>query len=313
MKFKNIAVLGDPLLGKELGKEGTSSDITFYNYREGENVLNFVVPNEFPNKIQSLIFAINLCDTVILKINELTRTIAEIIIAVDCAKVEKGFVILGENLVKEQVKPILKRTVLENYEFIENDRIKIISTLMKSDIKHKEGNVRIPIDHFFNVQSVGTVVLGTATGRVNKFDEFVVYPTNKIVTVKSIQIYDEDKEFAENGSRVGLNLKGIKDSELERGYVLAKEGQMNIAREIDVKFKVQNFWDHPVETGNEYVFLCGMQQLRANIKEGFLSKGEEGTIKISLDWKLAYEKGDRVWLLRADLPDNRIVGCGEIL
>lgn len=313
MKFKNIAVLGDPLLANELGKKGTSSDITFYNYRQGDNVLSFVEPTEFPNKIQSLIYTINLADAALLKIDQLTRTLGEIIIALDCANVDKGYIVLGENLIKEQVIPVIKQTVLKNYEFIENDRIKIIDTLSKAEIKPKEGNVRIAIDHFFNVASVGTVILGTTRGKINKFDEFVVYPIDKKVTVKSIQIYDEDKEYAESGSRVGLNLRGVRDTELERGYVLAKEGTMNVSREIDVKFKVQNFWNYPVETGNEYVFLCGMQQLRAKIKDGSLGKGQEGILKISLDWKLAYEKGDRIWLLRADLPDNRIVGSGIII
>lgn len=313
MKFKNIAILGDLTLGNELGKKGTSSDITFYNYREGDDVLSFVEPTEFPNKIQSLIYAINLTDAAIVKIDHLSRTLGEIIVALDIAGVDKGFIILGENLIKEQVIPIIKPTILKNYEFIENDRIKIIETLKKADIKPKEGNVRVPIDHFFEVESVGTVVLGTTRGKVNKFDEFVVYPINKKVSVKSIQIYDEDKNFAESGSRVGLNLRGIKVTELERGYVLAKENTMNVAKEINVKFKVQNFWSYPVETGNEYVFICGLQQLRAKIAEGLLEKGQEGILKISLDWKLAYEKGDRIWLLRADLPDNRIVGSGIII
>ncbi|MFN3527493.1 MAG: EF-Tu/IF-2/RF-3 family GTPase [Candidatus Altarchaeaceae archaeon] len=313
MKFKNITILGDPMLANELGKKGTSSDITFYNYREGDNILSFVEPTEFPDKIQTLIYSINLADAALLKIDHLSRTLGEIIIALDLAKIDKGFIVLGENLIKEQVVPIIKGSVLKNYEFIENDRIKILETLKNADIKPKEGNVRVPIDHFFDVQSVGTVILGTTRGRVNKFDEFVVYPTDKKVTVKSIQIYDEDKNFAESGSRAGLNLRGIKVTELERGYVLAKENTMNVSREIEVKFKVQNFWNYPVEEGNEYVFICGLQQLRAKIKEGSLSRGEEGILKISLDWKLAYEKGDRIWLLRADLPENRIVGSGIII
>ncbi len=315
MKFRNVALLGDNTLGEMLGKKGTESDITLYNYKEGDQAISFVVPTEYPGKIQSIVYAINMTDAAVIKIDAISKTLGEMIIGLDCAKVNKGFIILGENLIKEQILPIIKGTVLQNYKFVDYDRISILDTLLKEDIpsKYISDDTRIAIDHFFDVKSVGTVVLANVRGKIKKFDEFVMYPTDKKVTVKSIQIYDEDYDEAGNGARVGLNLKGVSVAELERGYVLAKEGTMNVAREINVKFKVQRFWRYPVSTGGEYVLICGLQQLRATIKEGTLSSNEEGIIKIGLDWKLAYTPGDKIWLLRPDLPDNRIVGVGEII
>lgn len=312
MKFKNIAILGDNTLGDMLGKKGTESDITLYNYKEGSQALSFVVPTEYPGKVQSMIYAINMADAALLKVDAISRTLGEEIIALESANIQKGYIVMGENLIKEQILPLIKGTVLQNYKFIDNDRFAIIEALSNEDISSTPSITRVPIDHFFDVKSVGTVVLGTVQGKVKKYDDFILYPTDKKVTVKSIQIYDEDKEEAENGSRVGLNLKGVSAAQLERGYVLAKEGTMKVAREIDVKFKVQKFWKYPLSTGGEYVFISGLQQLRATIKEGELNSGEEGTIKIGLDWKLAYVPGDKVWLLRPDLPDNRVVGCGII-
>lgn len=313
MKFKNIVVLGDNTLGDILGKKGTESDITLYSYKQATEAISFVVPTEYPGKIQSAVYAINITDAAIVKVDAISRTLGEIIVALDSANVKKGYIVMGENLFKEQILPIVKGTVLQNYKFINNERIAILNTLSKEDIAPSEGDVRIPIDHFFNVASVGTVVLGTARGKVNKFDEFVMYPTDKKVTVKSIQVFDRDQDEAESGSRVGLCLKGVSAAELERGYVLAKEGTMKVAKEVNVKFKVQKFWRYPINAGGEYVFICGLQHLRAVIKEGALNSGEEGIIKIGLDWKLAYVPGDKIWILRPDLPDNRVVGCGEIL
>lgn len=313
MKFKNIAVLGDNTFGDVLGKKGTESDITLYSYKQAAEALSFIVPTEYPGKIQSMVYTINMADVVLVKVDAISRTLGEIIVALDSAGVKKGYIVMGENLFKEQILPIIKGTVLQNYKFIDNERITILDTLSKEDIAPSEGDVRIPIDHFFNVTSVGTVILGTTRGKVNKFDEFVMYPTDKNVIVKSIQIFDEDQDEAESGSRVGLSLKGVSVAELERGYVLAKKGTMKVAREVDAKFKVQKFWKYPVSVGGEYVFVCGLQHLRATIKEGDINSGEEGTIKIRLDWKLAYEPGDKIWLLRPDLPDNRVVGCGEII
>lgn len=316
MKFKNIAIFGDNTLGNELGKKGTQTDITFYSRRQDEDVLSFVEPTEFPDKVQTLFYAINLTDAALIKIDAITRTLGEIIVALDCAGVKKGYIALGEGLIKEQITPILKGTNLENYEFIENDRIKITDHLFKAEIPPKEGNTRIPIDHFFDVKTIGTVILGTVRGNVKKFDELIVYPTDKKITVKALHIYDEEVESAGSGCRAGLNLKGVRDSELERGYVLAKEGEIMVKREIEVKFKVQKFWRYPLYSGNEYTFICGLQQLVAKVKEvkqGELRTGEEGVITLELDWKLSHEKGDKIALLKPDLPDNRIVGVGEII
>lgn len=316
MKFKNIAILGDNALGNELGKKGTQSDITFYSRRQDNDVLNLVEPTEFPDKVQPVFYAINLTDAALLKIDAVTRTVGELILALDYSGVKKGFIVLGEGLIPEQVKPIIKGTCLENYEFLENDRIKIIEHLLKTEIPPKTGNTKIPIDHFFDVKNVGTVILGTVRGTVKKFDDFIVYPTDKKTTIKAVHVYDEEVESAESGSRVGLNLKGIKDSELERGYILGKEGEIMVKREIEVKFRVQKFWRYPIYSGNEYVFICGIQQLSAKIKEvkqGELRTGEEGVMTLELDWKLSHEKGDKIALIRPDLPDNRIVGVGEII
>ncbi len=312
MKFKNIAVLGDNTFGDVLGKKGTESDITLYSYKEESQTLSFVVPTEYPRKVQSMIYAINMTDAALVKVDAINTTLGETIMALECANIKKGYIVMGENLIREQILPFIKGVVLQNYKFIDNDRIAIIETLSKEDISSTTSITKVPIDHFFDVKSVGTVILGTVYGKVRKFDDFIMYPTDKKVTVKSIQIYDEDKDEAENGSRVGLNLKGVSAAELERGYVLAKEGTMKVTKEINVKFKVQKFWKYPVSAGGEYVFVCGLQQLQATIKEGELNSGEEGTIKIGLDWKLAYVPGDRIWLLRPDLPDNRVVGCGII-
>ncbi|OQX21710.1 MAG: hypothetical protein BWK75_02590 [Candidatus Altiarchaeales archaeon A3] len=282
MEFKNIVVLGDNTFGDVLGKKGTESDITLYNYKEETQALSFVVPTEYPGKIQPVVYAINMANAAIVKVDAISRTLGEIIVALECADIKKGYIVMGENLIREQILPIIKGTVLQNYKFIDNDRIAIIDTLSKEDLPHSEGNVRIPIDHFFNVTSVGTIILGTTRGKIKKFDEFIMYPTDKKVTVKSIQVFDEDKDEAEDGSRAGLSLKGVSVAELERGYVLAKEGTMKVAREVDVKFKVQKFWKYPVNSGGEYIFVCGLQQLRATIKEGALNSGEEGILKIGL-------------------------------
>ncbi|PKP59189.1 MAG: elongation factor Tu, partial [Candidatus Altiarchaeales archaeon HGW-Altiarchaeales-1] len=154
MKFKNIAVLGDNTFGDVLGKKGTESDITLYSYKEESQAISFVVPTEYPGKVQPMAYAINMTDAALVKVDAISRTLGEIIVALECAGIKKGYIVMGENLIKEQVLPLIKGTVLQNYKFIDNDRIAIMDILTKEDISSAAGITKVPIDHFFDVKSV---------------------------------------------------------------------------------------------------------------------------------------------------------------
>jgi selenocysteine-specific translation elongation factor len=85
----------------------------------------------------------------------------------------------------------------------------------------------VPIDHFFNVKGVGTVILGYVThGRIEKHDELKVLPTDRKALVRSIQKHDDDYDDAVRGDRVGLALKNVDVEQLDRGYVLTADDRV---------------------------------------------------------------------------------------
>jgi selenocysteine-specific translation elongation factor len=89
------------------------------------------------------------------------------------------------------------------------------------------GPVRVPLDHAFPVKGVGAVALGVVRqGTLRAHDRLRMWPTSKIVEVRSLQVHDIDRKEAGCGERVGVALKGVEADEISRGHVLAPEGSL---------------------------------------------------------------------------------------
>ena len=66
MSNLNVAILGAPDYGKELGKKGTVSDLTFYNLKKGENTVTLIEPSRYPERIAPLFYAISMSQKILL-------------------------------------------------------------------------------------------------------------------------------------------------------------------------------------------------------------------------------------------------------
>src|SRR5262249_52372976 len=128
----------------------------------------------------------------------------------------------------------------------------------------RSGNLFVPIDNYFNVKSVGTVILGLVkSGTVKKHDKLIVEPLGKEVLVKGIQSQDKDFDEAGPGTRVGLNLKGVEADELKRGYVI---GAAQKSKTITLDF-VKNKYSKEQLKENDQVFVStGLLVSTATVK-----------------------------------------------
>ncbi|ODS41438.1 MAG: hypothetical protein A7315_06190 [Candidatus Altiarchaeales archaeon WOR_SM1_79] len=320
MKFVLIGIFGDNNIGKELAKKGTESDITLYNIKKDEKVISFVEPSRYPEKIQPLSYTLNMIDHAVLKISKIDKTLAETIVALDAFGIEKGCIIFEDYVTKEQITPYISGTVLENYEIIENDMIKLRERIFEIETEQKEGAVKIPIDHHFNVRGIGTVILGTVKrGTVKKHDELIIYPINKKILVRSIQIHDKDYDEGETGARIGLALKNIDAEELDRGFVLAPEGTLKTGNELKLKFKVSKYWKDPLSVEQVHHIGIGMQFFPARISNvendvnGELKCGETGVVTFKIEKKVVFEEGDKAIVLKPEGSGLRVAGCGIVL
>ncbi|GAB6948116.1 translation elongation factor [Vulcanisaeta sp. JCM 16161] len=80
------------------------------------------------------------------------------------------------------------------------------------------------VDRAFNVRGVGVVVLGYALTQVSVHDEFIAYPMNLEVEVRSIQVLDEDQDSVLPGTRVGLALRNVRLEDIEGVQALVRPG-----------------------------------------------------------------------------------------
>ncbi len=294
----NIAALGNPDLAAKIGKKGTVSDIAMYNYKGPEGNITFIHPHRYPDRIQPLLYMVNLSHGALLVVNNLDKYFGEQVIALQMREISQGIIVLRNYIDPEQVKAITKGTVLQSYEFMEEDPIEIRERLAEIPMKNSEGATKIPIDHFFPVKGVGTVVLGTVMrGEVRVHQELQAYPYDFKVQVKSIQVHDKDVDSAGTGSRVGLALKGVKPEDLDRGITLAEPGTMEVGTEFEMKPELTPFWKGEIKDGMVLHLSSGTQFVPAKVS------GEH----LVLEKKIAYTEDEDILLIQADsMP--RIIG-----
>ena len=166
MLHMTIGIFGDAEFARKLGKEGTKNDLAIYNHGSSEGVFTYVAVNS--EKVQTLLQAINMIDVPVFVIKEINAVLGEQIIAASEAGFEKGFIIL-DGLHEDQVKPLMKGTCLEKFPVIEERDL--TTELKKLDVQRKNEKLIVPVDNYFNVKSVGTVILGIIkSGTVRKYD-----------------------------------------------------------------------------------------------------------------------------------------------
>ena len=167
MSNLNVAMLCPPGYSKEIAKPGTASDITFYNLKSGDVTVTMVEPSRYPEKLAPLFFTVSIAEKVVLVIDEINAQLGEIILMLDCADRKNGLLIMRNYITPEQVAPLLKGTVIEGYEIIDDDRMRLRERLLaEAGLKSKDPSLQaqtpgaMPIDHFFNVKGSAPWHLG---------------------------------------------------------------------------------------------------------------------------------------------------------
>ena len=52
-----VAIIGAQGYGKNIGKKGTITDITFYNIKKGEDTVTLIEPTRYPERLAPLFYA----------------------------------------------------------------------------------------------------------------------------------------------------------------------------------------------------------------------------------------------------------------
>ena len=211
-----VAILGAQGYAANLGKKGTSTDITFYNIKKGEDTVTIIEPTRYPERLAPLFYAVSLSKQAIIVVDQLDATFGECLVMLQCADIKSGYIILRNYLPKEKIQPLIKGTNLETFEFLPDDANIIREKLLtkqqsknpsKPHLEQRRLELCLLTMHF-NVKGVGVVVLGVVTnGVVQKHATLNVLPGSKSAQVRSIQKHDDEFDVAGEGDRVGLALK----------------------------------------------------------------------------------------------------------
>ncbi len=117
------------------------------------------------------------------------------------------------------------------------------------------GEFRMYVDRSYSVTGVGAVASGTVmAGEVEAGDELLIGPMPdgrfQEVEVRSIEMHYHRVDQAQAGRIVGIALKGIKESAIERGMVLLpRDADPDPVREFEAEVMVLN---HPTRIGDGY-------------------------------------------------------------
>jgi selenocysteine-specific translation elongation factor len=304
-----VAVVGASDIAKELGKKGTASDLTLFNAVRDEHAVTLVEPTQFPEKFPPLVTALSMGDRCLLVIPELNRSVAETIATVDVVEIPTT-VVLGTGVGDEELARALKGSRLERAERRPLDLPQLRSLVDGWTVPVVDGPTLVPIDHAFPVKGVGTVALGVVRrGTLRAHEELRLWPTEKTVEVRSIQVHDIDRKDAGCGERVGVALRGVEADELSRGQVLAPADALRAGPSVTGgPLSKCRYYRGDVRAGAQLHLMVGLQAVPASLDEVGASK-----VVMTADRPLAYVGGMPAYVLDLSVPSGpRIVGRFEI-
>ena len=314
-----VAVLGASEYSTNLGKKSTSSDITLYDLKKGEDIVTFVEPTRYPERLAPLFFTVSEASMAIIVVDELNASFGECVLMLQCSGVTSGYIILRNYLTREKVEPIIKGTVLEKFEFAVDNPVLLREAFLKK-ASEKEvfsdsvSSGTVPVDHAFNVKGVGTVVLGVVVnGIIEKHEDMRVLPGNKIAQIRSVQKHDDDFESASKGDRVGLALRNVEVEDVERGAVLTTDPLIKSSTSITARASLVNYWSSPLKSGMVLHLGHWMQFIICKV-ESVSDDGDwhQPTLSLTLEKELIHHPGDQVVMMYLDGGKLRVVGTIKI-
>jgi selenocysteine-specific elongation factor len=172
---------------------------------------------------------------------------------------------------------------------------------------------RLPIDRVFTMKGFGTVVTGTLiAGTIRKDDELELFPGNRRVRARGVQVHGTAAERAVAGQRTAVNLAGIEKNEIERGMMLTFP-VLEASSRLDVKLSLLSS-AKPLKNGTRVHLHAFTSEVIATVnlfEVKLLQPGAEALAQLRLNAPLPLLPGDR-FIIRQFSPVIT-VGGGVVL
>jgi len=222
------------------------------------------------------------------------------------------------DLVEEEVRGLLEPTSLVDAPIVRVSAVtrdgvdELLATLDAALDTVPEprdiGRPRLGIDRVFTMSGFGTVVTGTLLdGRLHVGDSVEAVPGGPTARIRGLQTHRTEREEAEPGTRVAVNLAGLATEDLRRGQVLAPAGRMTPARTLDARLRVLGH--RPLRHNLRVAVHAGADEVQGRVRvvggSDEVPAGEEGWAQIVLTQLLAVVPGD-LFVLR--VSDHTVAG-----
>ncbi|MFC4249487.1 GTPBP1 family GTP-binding protein [Natribaculum luteum] len=155
-----------------------------------------------------------------------------------------------------------------------------------------DGEFRMYVDRSYSVTGVGAVASGTVmAGEVEAGDDLLLGPMPdghfEEVEVRSIEMHYHRVDRAQAGRIVGIALKGIKESVIERGMVLLPaDADPTPVREFEAEVMVLN---HPTRIGDGYEPVVHLETIGEAAafypEDGRLLPGDSGKTRVRFKFR----------------------------
>ena len=309
-----VAVIGASEYASGLGKKGTASDVTLYNLKKGEDTVTFIEPTRYPERLAPLFYAVAMAEKAIVVVDELTSTLGECLVMLQCTGVTSGYFVLRNYIPQEKITPLIKGTSLEKYKFIEDNSAVLkewfLAEAAQKTVQTESEFGTVPVDHAFSVKGVGTVVLGlVAKGAIRKHDVLKFLPGTNTAQLRSIQKHDDDFDSASTGDRVGLALKNVEVKDVDRGTVLTTDPTVKTSKTIETQASLVKYWQTPLKAG--MVMHLGHWMQFLNCKVEAVTDTEDWrkpTLTLALEKEIVHYPGDQAVLTYLENEKLRVAG-----
>jgi selenocysteine-specific translation elongation factor len=313
-----VAILGVLGYGNSLGKKGTSTDITFYNLKKGEDTVTMIEPTRYPERLAPLFYAVSLSKVALVVVDQLDATFGECLVMLQCSDIKSGIFVLRNYVPKEKIQPLIKGTSLEAFEFLPDDPNLIREKMLAEASKQKPAEITsglqhigvVPVDHAFNVKGVGVVVLGVvSSGIIEKHAVLKVSSGAKTAQVRSIQKHDDEFDVAGEGDRVGLALKNVEVEDVDRGAVLTNDPSVKTTMKLEVQASLVKYWQTPIKQGMVMHLGHWTQFVTAKVEMvAESSDPKKPSLILTLEKPLVYRPNDRAILMYLEGSKLRVAG-----
>ncbi|MFH1112550.1 MAG: selenocysteine-specific translation elongation factor [Pseudomonadota bacterium] len=244
--------------------------------------------------------------------------------------IQKGLVILTKSdlvdeelalLAEEDALDVVKGTFLEGAPMLRVssktgegiDKLREALALLAAQVAQRpeHGLLRLPVDRVFTLKGHGTVVTGTLiSGHISLGDEVEVLPGGMRSSVRSIESHNRQEEKAFPGERVAVNLRGVDQTTIRRGEVLAHPGQLQPSYIIDVRLRALARSPLPLRNRMKVRLHHFTSETEARVifpDRDLLEPGKEELAQLRTSTPLVPSSGDR-FVIRALSPSITLGG-----